>query len=458
MKESAWHELTNDVQMAGVNAGGILATLGPVRRAGRIVIAILTVISLWGLVCWGYQLYHGLAVTAMTDYFSWGVYIINFVFFIGISMAGTLISSLLRLAGAEWRRPITRMAEGITLFALLVAGPMVIIDMGRPDRLWHVFVYGRLQSPILWDIASMTTYLVGSTLFLYLPMIPDMALLRDSKLPFPAWRQWIYRVMALRWQGTPQQHHHLERAMTVMTITIIPVAISIHTVTAWIFGMTLRPGWHTSIIGPDFVVGALYSGIAAVITVMTIFRRFFRLGVYLTPQHFRNLSLLLLTAGVAYLYFTINEYMGSEYTNVQAESHLLGSIFGGSYAVQFWTMISIGMVIPLLMLVIPWTRSVSGIFVASILVNIGMWLMRYVIVVPTLSATLVPTRTGVQLEYLPTWVEWSITAGGFAGAALLYALFSRIFPIISIWELKPAAQGAADHPGPANASAQGAPA
>ena len=441
MKETTWHEMTRDTQMAGVNAGDILASLGPARRGGRIVIAILAVIGAWGLVCWGYQLRRGLAVTAMTDYFSWGVYIINFVFFIGISMAGTLISSLLRLTGAQWRRPITRMAEGITLFALLVAGPMVIIDMGRPDRLWHVFVYGRLQSPILWDIASMTTYLVGSTLFLYLPMIPDMALLRDSKLPFAPWRKWIYRVMALGWQGTPQQHHRLERAMTVMAITIVPVAVSIHTVTAWIFGMTLRPGWHTSIIGPDFVVGALYSGIAAVITAMEIFRRFFRLDRYITPQHFRNLSLLLLASGIAYLYFTINEYMGSEYANIHAEAHLLASIFGGSYAIQFWTMVTIGMGIPLAMLVIPWTRTITGIVAASILVNIGMWLMRYVIVVPTLSTPLTPPRAGVALQYLPTWVEWSITAGGFAGFSLLYVLFSKIFPIISIWELKPAPAG-----------------
>jgi molybdopterin-containing oxidoreductase family membrane subunit len=456
MKEPAWRELTQDVHMAGANAGDILASLGPVRRSGRIVIAILAIIAVWGLVCWVYQLHDGLAVTAMTDYFSWGVYIINFVFFIGISMAGTLISSLLRLTGAQWRRPITRMAEGITLFALLVAGPMVIIDMGRPDRLWHVFVYGRLQSPILWDIASMTTYLVGSTLFLYLPMIPDMALLRDSNLPFPAWRRRVYRTMALGWQNTPQQHQRLERAMTVMSITIIPVAVSIHTVTAWIFGMTLRPGWHTSIIGPDFVVGALYSGIAAVITAMEVFRRFFRLDRYITPQHFKNLSLLLLAAGVSYLYFTINEYMGSEYANVHAESTLLASIFGGSYATQFWAMITIGMFIPLAMLVIPGTRNITGIVIASILVNIGMWLMRYVIVVPTLSATLVPMRSGAVLDYLPTWVEWSITAGGFAGFALLYVLFSRIFPIISIWELQPAPQGAT-HPqtGP---GAEGAPA
>lgn len=434
------------------DAADILATLGPMRPRGRVVATILLAVALWGLVCWGYQIKNGLAVTAMSDYFSWGVYIINFVFFIGISMAGTLISSMLRLTGAEWRRPITRMAEGITLFALLVAGPMVIIDMGRPDRLLHVFRYGRLQSPILWDIFSLTTYMAGSILFLYLPMIPDMAILRDSGLPFPAWRQRLYRALALGWHGTPQQHRRLEKLMAIMSIVIIPVAVSIHTVTAWIFGMTLRPGWHTTIIGPDFVIGALYSGIAAVITAMALFRRFFRLERYITPMHFRNLSLLLLTAGVCYLYFTINEYVGSEYVSPTIETHLLAAIFGGSYAIQFWTMVSIGLLVPLAMLSLPWTRSIAGIVTASVLVNIGMWLMRYVIVVPTLSVPYVPIRSAVILAYAPTWVEWSITAGGFAAFALMYILFSKIFPIISIWELTPEPHPAPASPQPAASS------
>ena len=415
----------------------ILATLGPFRPQGRVVATILFIVAIWGLACWAYQIAYGLAVTAMTDYFSWGVYIINFVFFIGISMAGTLISSMLRLTGAEWRRPITRMAEGITLFALLVAGPMVIIDMGRPDRLGHVFLFGRWQSPILWDICSMTTYMLGSILFLYLPMIPDMALLRDSKIAFPAWRRVLYRTLAMNWQGTPQQHKRLERGMIVMSIVIIPVAVSIHTVTAWIFGMTLRPGWHTSIIGPDFVIGALYSGIAAVITAMALFRRFFALDQYITPRHFHNLSLLLLVAGISYLYFTINEYVGTSYVTPQNEQHLISAIFGGSYVVQFWTMITIGMLLPLTMLVLPWTRSIGGIVTASVLVNIGMWMMRYVIVIPTESVPYVLSQGPVVLAYVPTWVEWSITAGGFAAFSLMYILFSKIFPIISIWELAP---------------------
>jgi Ni/Fe-hydrogenase subunit HybB-like protein len=220
-----------------------------------------------------------------------------------------------------------------------------------------------------------------------------------------------------------------------MAVIIIPVAISIHTVTAWIFGMTLRPGWHSTIIGPDFVVGALYSGIAAVITVMALFRKFFHLEQYMTPDHFKKLALLLLVVGLVYFYFTVNGYLGAEYMTQISETQLLHSIFRGSYAAQFWSMAAVGLIIPLLLLAAPWTRTIRGIVTASVLVNIGMWLMRYIIVVPTLSSPFLPVPAEVRLSYLPTWVEWSISAAGFAVFGLLFILFSKIFPIISLWEL-----------------------
>ena len=265
-----------------------------------------------------------------------------------------------------------------------------------------------------------------------------MAILRDSKIKFAAWRQWLYRKLALGWQGTPEQQRRLESVISVLAVVIIPVAISIHTVTAWIFGMTLRPGWHSTIIGPDFVIGALYSGIAAVITVMAMFRSFFHLEQYITVEHIKKLSLLLLAACLAYLYFTVNEYVGSEYMTQIVETQLLHSIFRGSYAAQFWSMLWVGVLLPAILLALPWTRTVKGIVTASILVNIGMWLMRYIIVVPTLSTPYSPAPSGVILSYIPTWVEWSITAGGFAAFGLMYLAFSKIFPVISIWEIKQA--------------------
>lgn len=410
--------------------------LGPLTRPGKWALVVCAALFAWGFFAFVHQLRHGLAVTAMTDYFSWGVYIINFVFFIGISMAGSLISAILRLTGAEWRKPITRMAEGVTVFALIVAAFMIVVDMGRPDRFLFTILYGRLQSPILWDVFSLSTYLAGSVLFLYLPLIPDFAILRDQRARFAPWRAKLYEKLALGWRGTPEQHRRLERAMTVMSVAIIPVAVSIHTVTAWIFGMTLRPGWHSTIIGPDFVVGALYSGIAAVITIMAILRRVYRLEKCVTVEHFKKLSLLLLVAGVAYMYFVVNEYLGAAYTNEKPERELVDALFRGGYAVQFWTMAGVGLVLPAILLGLPWTRTMSGIVVASVLVNVGMWLKRFIIVVPTLSSPFLPVDlpTGQHLAYVPTWVEWAITAGGFACFALLFMVFSKVVPIVSLWE------------------------
>ena len=415
----------------------LLVSCGPMDARGRRAVLALGLVALAALAAWVHQLRQGLAVTAMGDYFSWGVYIVDFVFFIGISMAGTLISAFLRLSGAPWRHPITRMAEGITVCALLVAAPMIIVDMGRPDRILFTLLHARLQSPILWDILSLTTYLAGSVLYLYLPLIPDLALMRDQGDRFPAWAQRFYRVASLGWRGTDAQRQRLERAAAVMAIAIIPVAVSIHTVTAWLFGLTLRPGWHSTIIGPDFVAGAVYSGVAAVITILALFRGVFRLGRYLLPLHFQKLAKLLAAAGLVYAYFTFNELIGGIYDKEAGERLLLASLFSGPYALEFWSMTLLGLVLPVALLLARRTQSIRGIVTASILVNLGMWIMRFLIIVPTLAAPYMPVAgsPGARLVYSPTWVEWTITAGAFAAFGLIYIGFSRLFPVISIWEL-----------------------
>jgi molybdopterin-containing oxidoreductase family membrane subunit len=349
-------------------------------------------------------------------------------------MAGSLISAMLRLSNAHWRHPISRLAEAITVFSLMVAGPMIIIDMGRPDRFLHVLLYGRLQSPILWDVLSLTSYLTGSLLYLYVPMIPDIALLRDTP-GLSRWRQRLYGLLAMRWHGSADQHRNLERAVSVMAIVILPVAVSIHTVTAWLFGMTLRPGWHSTIIGPDFVIGALYSGVAAVITAIVLFRYFLRLQAYIPAEHLQKLAKLMLIFGFVYAYFVINEHVGAGYTGEASEKPLLEKMLAGTYAVQFWAMIFVGLVLPLLILVTPAGRKIPGIVTAALFVNVGMWLKRYIIVVPTLSSPFMPMRDAAHLTYVPTWVEWSITAGAFAAFLLMFILFSKVFPIISIWEV-----------------------
>jgi molybdopterin-containing oxidoreductase family membrane subunit len=415
----------------------LVGTLAPLGWKGRLWIGGLAAVSLWGVGAYILQLVYGLGVTAMRDYVSWGLYIATFVFYIGISHVGALMSAILRLTGAEWRRPITRMAEAITFASLFFGGLMPIIDMGRPDRLHHLVLFGRPQSPVLWDIVCITTYFVGSSLFLFVPMIPDIALLRDRFQSVPGWRRRLYRVLALGWHGTPEEHQRLEKAVRVLTAIILPVAISVHTVVSWIFAMTLRPGWNSSIFGPYFVSGALMSGCACVIVAMAGFRKAYHLERYLTPTHFRNLGLLLFVLTLVYLYFNVNEYWTPAYKMETAESRLLEDLFRGRWAPLYWGTQILGILVPLLMLGIPrGLSSIRWVVTASLLVVGAAWVKRYLIVVPTLIHPFLPVQEvpTAWSSYFPSLVEWSVTLGTFAGFLLVYTLVSRIFPIVSVWE------------------------
>lgn len=393
--------------------------------------------ALWAYI---YQVREGLQVTGMRNYVSWGMYMTNFVFFIGISHAGTLISAILRVTNAPWRRPITRMAEAITLFALMIGAPMVIVDMGRPDRLLNVFTHGRLNSPILWDIFSITTYISGSLMYLYVALVPDLALFID-KVKAP-WQKRLFQFLSLGYRGTPEQEKALNRALGALCIVIIPVAISVHTVVSWIFSMTLRPGWHSTIFGPYFVVGAIFSGTAAIITAMLVFRWAYQLKKYLTMVHFKALSKLLIALNALYIYFTVSEYLTIWYGRHEIDHRLLDLLAGKSvFGLAWWFMWIACLFLPLLMTI--WfviqkqsKKAFTVIFIATLLINIGMYIKRYLIVVPTMMTPYIPPEAAdIKISYSPTLVEWTITAGGFAMFLLLYTLFSKLFPIISVAEV-----------------------
>jgi molybdopterin-containing oxidoreductase family membrane subunit len=404
---------------------------------------IFGIIALWGLYGYITQLREGLVVTGMRDQISWGLYIANFVFFTGISYGGTLISAILRVTDSGWRHPITRLSEAITVFALCIGGPMVIIDLGRPERMMNLFTHGRIQSPILWDVIAVSTYLAGCALYLYLPMIPDLALLSERQ-ELSAWRRKLYRRLTFGWTGTAAEQKLLEKCISRMAILMIMLAVSVHTVVSWIFAMTLRPGWNSSIFGPYFVMGAIYSGSAAVVVSMYVLLRMLHLEDYLKPVHFRNLGMLLLTFSLLYLYFNINEYLTSTYKVEAAEKLLLRQLFFGDYAILMWGDLTLSILVPLLMIgsVLTFKRlrqfTPGIVTAASVLIIIGAWAKRYLIVVPSLSTPYLqnPGLPFDWVHYRPTWVEWSITFGGIAVFLLMYMMFTKVFPMVSIWETR----------------------
>lgn len=407
----------------------------PIIRTGLrfyLLLAILATVVAWGVSAYYRQLSLGLGVTGMNRPVLMGVYIVNFVFFIGLSHAGTLISAILRIVKAEWRRPFTRAAEAITVFSLPFGAGSIIIDLGRPDRLLNVIQHGSFESPILWDVTSISLYLLSSLFYFYFALIPDIAMCRDQLEDVGSLHGWLYKKLALGWTGSPEQHRRLNMVMNIMAVWLTMLVVTVHTVVSWIFGMTVVPGWHTAIIGPYFLAGAIFCGVAALIIVATILRRAYHLEDYIKPVHFRALSIFLLALSLVWFYFTFAEFLTTYYGNEPAHMVIFNAKFWGEFASSFWLTVLLCFVVPVVILGNPFTRTITGAVVTSVAINVGMWLERYTVVVPSLTRPRLPYGIGF---YRPTWVEWAITAGCFAFFALLYALFTKVFPVIAVWEV-----------------------
>jgi len=400
-----------------------------------IFVLVALAIIIWGVYSYIIQLRFGLIVTSMNDVTIWGVYIVNFIFFIGISYAGTLVSAVLRITGAGWRAPITRMAEVIAIVGLMIGGLMPMIDLGRPDRISNLFIFARLTSPLVWDVIAITTYFIACLIYLYLPLIPDMATMRDNlKKNSSPIRRKFYTFLAAGWKNTQEQKQRLEKGMRLMAIIMIPIAIFVHTVVSYIFSMTLRPGWNSTIYGPYFVIGAIFSGIAAIIIVMVIFRKLFHLEEFITEKHFRNLSYLLITFLLFYAYFTFSEYLTVGYKGELGEKELLAQLIIGESAVWFWSFIIGGLIIPAFFIVFKKLRIIPRVVIASMFIFVAMWIKRFVIVLGTLQIPLISASQEIGV-YKPSLVELSISFATLAGFLLIFVLFAKVFPIISIWEV-----------------------
>ncbi len=407
-----------------------------INKGFVIWMGFLTVSLLACLFAYSLQLRTGLGVAGIRDYVTWGLYLSNFVFFVAASLIGILVSAVLGLIGMKWITPITRIAETIAVAFAAVAGLVIVSDMGRPERLAYVFIYGRPQSPILWDVTVIVTYFVLSLMLLYLPLIADMAIIHNSKVAIPSWLRSIYKRFSLNFTDSPEQNRIINRSIRVLLILLVPAALSIHTVTSWLFAVTSRAGWDSSIFGPYFVSGAFVAGSAAVIIAMFFFRKNYKLENYLTDLHFNNMGKVLATVSLVYLYFNINEYLVPGYKLKRADAVHLQELLAGRDALLFWMVQIGGLVIPILFLLFRRFRKPVPVLVISIAVLIAAWFKRYLIVIPTQEHPFLPIQHVPQnfVHYSPTLIESMITIAPFILVLIIITLISKFFPVIPLHE------------------------
>ncbi len=397
----------------------------------------LTVALVLCLYAYTIQLRHGLGVTGLRDYTSWGVYIANFVFFVATSLIGMLISSVLGLIGYQWVKPIARIAEIIAIAFAAIAGLVIISDMGRPDRLPYLFRYGRIQSPILWDVTVVTTYFVLSLLLWFFPLIPDLAISKTRLNGRPAFLIKAYELLSFRWEHHEAQYRLLKQALRILLILIIPTAFAIHTVTSWLFAVTPRTGWDSTIFGPYFISGAFVSGTAAVIIAMYFFRVSYKLEKYLTGEHFEKIGRVLVLVSIVYFYFNLNEFLVPGYKLKTGDAIHLRELFTGDYAMLFWGIQLLGLIIPSILLLFKQIRRPLPMMIISVFVLAGAWLKRYIIVVPSQGHPNLPIQN-VPPEwvfYKPTLIEASVTLASILLVLIIITLLSKLFPVIPIWEM-----------------------
>jgi len=308
--------------------------------------------------------------------------------------------------------------------------------MGRPERFLNLFLHGRIQSPIMWDVIVIGTYFFISLLLLYLPLMPDLRILNRDPKKNPRFLNRLYRLGGSFWKGTKEQFRVSNRAITILCIVIIPVAFCIHTVTSWLFATTYRPGWDSTNFGAYFVSGAFLVGAGGVVVAMYIFRKSYKLEKYITVLHFEKMGRIVVLLALLYLYFNVNEYLVPAFKMKKPEEQHLTQLFAGEFAPVFWFAILIGMIIPIFILIFKKGRKPLPMFIAGIMIVVGAWFKRYLIVTPTLLHPFLPMNDVPESykHYFPSWQEWAIAMGSLAGALLIITFFARVYPVIPIQE------------------------
>jgi Ni/Fe-hydrogenase subunit HybB-like protein len=381
------------------------------------------------------QFYEGMGIFGNRRPEYWAMPIINFVFWAGVALSGTMISAILRLVHAGWRRQITRMTETLTLCALAVAGIFPLQHLGRNWVFFWLLPYPNerqlwpsYKSPLLWDASAISVYLITSTLFWYAGLIPDFAVLRDRTV---GWRHQLYTTLSLGWRGSDREWRRLRILSGILTILIIPVFVSLHTIVGWDFGMSIVPGWHSSIFAPYFVCGALYSGCGAVLIIMCLVRHSFGLQKYILPLHFDNIGKILFSISLLWFYFFAGDAWSDWFTNDPNHVAWLRFMFSG-YKWVLATVMFFGIVLPFTLLPFkkirqsPWPMLLIGVSV-----NVAMYTERVTVVIP-------PAARGWLTwgDYSPTWADLVVSAAAVGLFGFFYTLLTKFVPIVSLWEHK----------------------
>ncbi|MFN8257200.1 MAG: NrfD/PsrC family molybdoenzyme membrane anchor subunit [Bacteroidales bacterium] len=397
-------------------------------------IIFLVVVILLGFVAIAYQWINGQIVTGMRDYVSWSLYKVNFIFFMGIGLAGALTSSVLHLLNPVWKKPIVRISELMAIISLVIGPVYILCDVGRLDRLMNVFIYARLASPITWDVIAILMELIVCIVFLYLGLIHNFAILRDyNQLKVSAFRKKMYRFMAINYENTPEQKKQIEWAQNVLAVMVIPMGIIVYSVIAWLFGMTKQAGWDSTIFGPYFVVAASFAGIGALIIVLATFRKFFKFEEYITLRHFNILANTMLLLAFFYGYLSFSEYFSKWYGYGQFNAELIARLFDFSGYGPWFVYANFGaMLIPMIILAVPKWRTITSITASAIVVVTAVWIKCYLIIIPTLESQHLPIQDSRPewISYTPSLVEIALTLAGFATFCLFLTLASKFVTVL----------------------------
>jgi len=417
--------------------GTILDTLSPPAGGYWLLIMALVLGVLFGAACWTYQIFTGIGVGGQNNPVAWGIYLVNFVFWVGIAHSGTLISAILHLFRAGWRNPIARAAETMTVFAVMIAGLFPFIHLGR---LWVVYymlpypnqrnLWPNFQSPLLFDMVAISTYLTVSSLFWYTGMLPDLARVRDAATGL---RKKIFTLLSLGWTGHHDQWRHYTRGYLFFAALATPLVVSVHSVVSWDFALGIIPGWHSTIFAPYFVAGAIHSGLAMVLTLMIPLRKIFRCERIITISVLEMVAKTIIFTGLIVGYAYAVEYFLAWYSSNIVEQESFRWRAMGNYSLEFWIMVVCNSIIPLLLFIKKVRTSIPWLFGISILVNIGMWWERFVIIIGGVAHDFIPHAWGL---YWPRFIELGIMFGSFSLFFLFFLLFVKHLPSVSMTEMK----------------------